>query len=221
MSEEFCTDWTVVIPVKPAAIGKSRLAATGSARADLARAIALDTIAAAAAVCRVIVVTDDAEVAAAARGLGADAVAETPSAASDADGTAETPARGLNAAIATGVAVARAGGATNCAALLGDLPALRPADLAAALREAATADRAVVADAEGTGSTLVTARAGVPWAASFGDGSFARHVEAGCVALHLPDASTLRRDVDTPAQLAAAARLGLGPHTIAVRSGGR
>ena len=69
------------------------------------------------------------------------------------------------------------------AALLGDLPALRPADLAAALEAAASVDRGVVADAEGTGSTLVTARAGVAWASAFGDGSFARHVALGCAPL--------------------------------------
>ena len=104
------------------------------------------------------------------------------------------------------------------AALLGDLPALRPADLADALRAAASVDRGVVADAEGTGSTLVAARAGVAWQSSFGDGSFARHVELGCAPLPVPDASTLRRDVDTADQLAAARALGLGPRTAALLS---
>ncbi len=47
------------------------------------------------------------------------------------------------------------------AALLGDLPALRPEDLAAALGPRRPVERAVVADAEGTGSTLVTAGPGV------------------------------------------------------------
>ena len=51
--------WTVIIPVKPAAIGKSRL----GLGPELARAIALDTVAAVVAcdaVDRVIVVTADA-----------------------------------------------------------------------------------------------------------------------------------------------------------------
>jgi len=196
-SAEFCTGWTVVIPVKPAAQGKSRLTGAGD-RVALARAIALDTIEAACAVCAVIVVTADSEVAAAARLLGAIVVEET------------APA-GLNAAIAAGVDAAGPG---HRAAMLGDLPALRPADLADALRRAAAFERTVVADAEGTGSTLVTARADVPWAAAFGDGSFARHLALGAVALDA--APSLRRDVDTPDQLGAAALLGLGPRTAAL-----
>ncbi len=190
----------VVIPVKPPVHGKSRLAGAASDRARLARAIALDTIDAARHVCAVVVVTADAEIAAAARGLGATVVWE------------DAPA-GLNAAIARGMDAAGPG---HRAALLGDLPALRPADLAAALRVAASVDRAVVPDAEGTGSTLVTARYGAGWASAFGDGSFARHVALGCTVLDVPDASTLRRDVDTPAQLDAAAALGLGPRTAAL-----
>ncbi|HKP07017.1 MAG TPA: 2-phospho-L-lactate guanylyltransferase, partial [Microbacterium sp.] len=54
------------------------------------------------------------------------------------------------------------------------------------------------------------------WASSFGDGSFARHVALGCEALPIPDASTLRRDVDTAAQLDAAHALGLGARTAAL-----
>lgn len=40
--------WAVVIPVKPGAVGKSRLRLADVDRVTLARAIALDTIAAAA-----------------------------------------------------------------------------------------------------------------------------------------------------------------------------
>lgn len=198
------TGWTVIVPVKPTAVGKSRLEATPAARAELARAIALDTIAAALAceaVDRVIVVTDDAEVAGDARALGSDTIPEGPQ-------------RGLDAAVATGVA--HAGSGVPRAALLGDLPALRPDDLAAALRAADAADRSVVADAEGTGSTLVTARAGAAWSSAFGPGSFARHVGLGFAPLPVAADSSLRRDVDTADQLRDAAALGLGPRTGAV-----
>lgn len=197
--------WTVIVPVKPSAIGKSRLAGVGVDREALARAIALDTIEAAAAVAAVVVVTDDAGVAEAAQAMAG--VRVVP----------EGATRGLNAAIATGAALVRVDGPR--AALLGDLPALRPADLSAALEAAASVDRAVVADAEGTGSTLVTARAGVSWETAFGADSFARHLARGCVALEIPEASTLRRDVDTVAQLAAAAALGVGPRTAALLAG--
>jgi 2-phospho-L-lactate guanylyltransferase len=195
------TAWTVVIPVKPSVRGKSRLDVAGVDRVALARAIALDTIDAAAAceaVERVVVVTDDGGLVLQAGGIpGLRFV-------SDED------AVGLDAAVALGAETAEG---MPRAALLGDLPALRPPDLAAALDAALVVDRGVVADAEGTGSTLVTARAGVSWTSSFGDGSFARHVELGCTPLPIPDASTLRRDVDTADQLDEAERLGLGPRT--------
>lgn len=195
--------WAVVVPVKPPERGKTRLSGPDIDRRALARAIALDTIAAAAAcdaVAEVVVVTDDGGLPLAASGIpGLRFVAEGAS-------------RGLDGAIAA--AVGETDRRMPRAALLGDLPALRPDDLADALRQAASVDRAVVADAEGTGSTLVTANAGVAWTSAFGAGSFARHVALGCVPLDA--AESLRRDVDTLAHLEAAASQGLGERTVAV-----
>ncbi|WP_159500654.1 NTP transferase domain-containing protein [Microbacterium sp. 18062] len=208
--------WVVIVPLKAAAVGKSRLRESGrpgDVRQDaphgdddeqLVRAIGLDTVQAASAatsVTRVIVVTADAATAAAASTLAGVVVVPEPE------------PRGLNAAIALGAAAA---GDVPRAALLGDLPALRPEDLDAALASAASVERAVVADADGTGSTLVTARTGVAWATAFGADSFARHLALGCVALDVPAGSRLRRDVDIADQLAAAASLGLGPRTSAL-----
>ncbi|WP_228484677.1 2-phospho-L-lactate guanylyltransferase [Microbacterium cremeum] len=198
------------MPVKPPARGKSRLEVAGVDRAALAHAIALDTLAAATAcelVAQVVVVTND------------PALARESAAIPALRFVPEGEARGLDAAVATGMAAMDPNHRMPRAALLGDLPALRPADLADALRAAASVDRAVVADAEGTGSTLVTAAAGTAWTSSFGDGSFARHLELGCQALPVPDASTLRRDVDTAGQLEAAHALGLGPRTAALLGG--
>ncbi len=188
--------WSVVIPVKDTSLGKSRLAVPASARVELARAIAVDTIAAAAEAARVIVVTSDTVVAVWAREHGASVIAD--------------PGGGIDAAIAAAMPTEG-----FRAALLGDLPALRPEDLANALEDAASLDRAVVADAEGTGSTLVTAAPGMPWTSSFGHDSFARHLARGFIPLAVEDASTLRRDVDTLTQLDAAAALGLGSRTAA------
>ncbi|MGN6219885.1 MAG: 2-phospho-L-lactate guanylyltransferase [Microbacterium sp.] len=199
--------WVVVVPVKPSAHGKSRLDVPGVARKDLARAIALDTLEAATAcdmVAQVVVVTDDAALAREAAMIPA--LRFVP----------EGDAGGLDAAVAAGVAAIDPGGRMPRAALLGDLPALRPADLGEALRAAASFPRAVVPDAEGTGSTLVTAGVGAEWASAFGDGSFTRHVALGCEALPIRDASTLRRDVDIAAQLDAARALGLGTRTAAL-----
>lgn len=210
-SQEFGTPrWIVVVPVKPPARGKSRLDVTGVDRAALAHAIALDTLEAATRcelVAQVVVVTND------------PALARESAAIPALRFVPEGDGRGLDAAIATGMAAMDPNARMPRAALLGDLPALRPADLADALGAAASVDRGVVPDAEGTGSTLVTASAGVEWASSFGDGSFERHVALGCAPLPVSDASTLRRDVDTVDQLDAARALGLGPRTAALLGG--
>lgn len=188
--------WSIVIPVKPSAMAKSRLGASVA----LARAIALDTVAAALEASAVVVVTADDAVAAEAEALGARAVREpAPS--------------GLDAAIAAGLAGLDAG---PCAVLLGDLPALRSADLSAALVLASAHERAFVADAEGTGTTLVTASAGSPFIHAFGPDSARRHRELGLHELVLPPTSTLRRDVDLAEHLEQAADAGLGPRTRAV-----
>ncbi len=205
METRDASGWTIIVPVKPAAVGKSRLIDVGTDRESLARAIALDTITAAAAatrVGRVIVVTDDAGVRAELRRIR------------DVDVVPEGDIRGLDAAIALGAAAAGQG--TPRAALLGDLPALRPADLDRALELAASVERGLVPDAEATGSTLVTARAGAVWVSAFGVDSAARHRLLGCTTLTVERESTLRRDVDTAAQLSAAVRLGVGPRTSAV-----
>ncbi len=198
--------WAVIVPLKPAVTGKSRLGAAPG----LARAIGVDTVAAAAAataVGTVIVVTADAATAREAETLSG--VTVVP----------ETAPEGLDGAVALGAAAV--GAERPRAALLGDLPALRPEELDAALAAASSVDRAVMADRDGTGSTLVTARAGVPWASAFGAGSLRRHLDQGCVPLSAPVSSGLRQDVDTAADLAAAVARGVGPRTAAalLRSG--
>ncbi len=192
--------WTVVVPFKPAAVGKSRL--THDDR--LVRAIALDTVAAAlgcARVARVIAVTADRALAADLAALGAHPRLE------------EAPL-GIAAALALGLSDVPVADAR--AALLGDLPALTAADLDAALDLAVAHERAYVADAEGTGTTLVTARGGAAFQSFFGAGSASRHAAAGLVLLPVPAGSSLRRDVDDVEQLAEARAYGLGARTLAV-----
>jgi 2-phospho-L-lactate guanylyltransferase len=183
--------WTVVIPVKPAAVGKSRLDVPGVDRSELARAIALDTIEAAAQVARVIVVTADPMI-----GIpGVEVVVEP------------VP-RGIAAAVADGLAVAPH---ERRAVLLGDLPGLRPDDLAEALALAQQTRLGAVPDEERHGTTLVTAREGdLP--AAFGPDSWRLHREAGFAELPVPTSSTLRRDVDHAGHLVGT----LGPRTSAV-----
>lgn len=192
--------WFVVVPLKAANVGKSRLGRDE----DLVRAIGLDTVAAASAatsVERVIVVTPDAATARIAATMTGVAV------------VTEHEPRGLNAAIDLGIATAPADAPR--AALLGDVPALHPDELDAALRAAADVARGVVPDADGTGSTLVTARAGETWQSAFGADSAARHRALGMTTLEVPAHAGLRRDVDSEAQLHAACALGLGPRSAA------
>ena len=207
MTLEDRTGWTVVLPVKNADRAKSRLAGLPAAGPALARAIALDTIeavTACAAVARVVVVTDD-------DGLAA-SVPSGVVIVQDHEGG------GPNAAILAAMASIPA--SVPRAALLADLAALRATDLESVLEAAAQVERGVVPDAESDGSTMVTARAGVPWASAFGGSSLERHVALGCTVLDVPSGSSLRRDVDTPAHLEAAVELGLGPRTAEWRLSG-
>jgi 2-phospho-L-lactate guanylyltransferase len=100
------------------------------------------------------------------------------------------------------------------AALSSDLPALRPEELAAALGTAEGFPRCFAADAEGTGTTLLTA-VGTALDPRFGPGSAAAHRASG--ARPLPASwPGLAQDVDTEAGLRAALRLGAGPATAAL-----
>jgi hypothetical protein len=82
-------------------------------------------------------------------------------------------------------------------ALQADLPALRPAELAAAIA-AADGKRAFVPDRQGTGTTLLIAAPGEPLDPRFGVGSAAAHRSSGAIEL-IGDWPTLRCDVDTEA----------------------
>ena len=127
------------------------------------------------------------------------------------------PVDPLNRAIRVGLAAAEAAfPAAHRAVVTGDLPALTPADVEQALALAAHHVRSMVPDADETGTTMLLALAGVPIGPRFGSGSRAAHEAAGHVPLALPARSGIRRDVDTPADLALIERLGAGPHTSAL-----
>jgi 2-phospho-L-lactate guanylyltransferase len=199
------TRWTLVLPVKGGARAKTRL----GTRPEVAAAIALDcldAVLACPAVDRVLVVTSDPPMRAAARALGAHVVPEA------------RPGAGLVPAIAAGVRVAALACAGPTAVLLADLPALRPSDLAAGLAAVDArlrddpAPMVAVPDAERSGTVLLAARTPAGLDPAFGPDSLAEHVRRGAAALDL-DLPGLRRDVDTPADLDAALALGVGPRT--------
>lgn len=195
--------YAVVLPVKPPAHGKSRLRdVPDERRVGLAEAFALDTVGACLAATRVsevLVVTDDARLATQLAAVGCAAIP---------DGDAS----GLNAALRQGVAEAvRRWPDLQPVALLGDLPALRPVDLDAALASLVPGGSSYVADAEGTGTVLYTAPYD-QFAPAFGAGSAEAHRLGGAlpVAGELP---SLRRDVDDLDDLRDAVALGVGPAT--------
>ncbi len=208
-----------MLPVKGGHLAKSRLGAGGAG--GLALAMALDCLDAvlgcsAALVGAVVVVTSDPAVR-----DGAVLAQEAVGGAGPGTGAGsgrrlrvlEDPGGGLDAAVAAGLA--EAGEAAARAVLLADLPALRPGDLGAALDAARGHPAAVVPDASGTGTVLLTMAPGTLLTTAFGEGSARAHRDRGAVHLEL-SSPRLRRDVDVPADLAEAEALGVGRRTAAV-----
>jgi 2-phospho-L-lactate guanylyltransferase len=197
-------DWVVLVPVKRFSEGKSRLGDRPD-RAALAEAFARDTIDAVASSPRVrmlLVITDDPF-------LTEDLslpVAVT---------VRKQQAPGLNNAIATGLRIAQDSWPDyGVAVLAGDLPALTSEDLDRTLEFAEEIPLGVVADAQSTGTVMITGQPGMPLLPAFGVGSASRHRDLGHRLIR--GTERLRRDVDTMEDLAAAVRLGVGPHTAAV-----
>jgi 2-phospho-L-lactate guanylyltransferase len=214
--------WSVVLPLKATRRGKSRIEVDPALRQRLTLAMAMDTAAAvagAAAVADVLVVVED-----------------------EADGreigrlpgvrVLLTRTRDLNDAIADGLvalgldrsAAARArsrhegagaSGSGPVATLPADLPSLTADELDAALAACLPHRVAVVADRQGTGTTLLAATSPELLVPQYGVGSLARHVAAGAVPIELPADSGLRRDVDLADDLAGVA----GRRTVAVLGG--
>lgn len=207
----------LLVPVKPLHRAKTRLRGAADrgvgdprAHARLALALARDTLAAAAAartVRRLVAITSDPVVLAA---LARDGVCTVP----------DEPGSGLNPALRQGERELRAlDPAASVGVLPADLPALRPAELEAAVLAAlAGGGRAFCADRAGTGTTLLLAAPGHALDPRFGAGSAAAHRAAGAGEL-TGDWPGLRCDVDTGADLAVARRLGLGPRTRRVLLG--
>ena len=203
--------YAVLVPVKRPAFAKSRLAPLGDeARRALVVAFALDTVAAAlecAAVSGVLAVTDDHLLAAGLADVGAFVI---PDAVTD----------DLNGSLRQAALEAqRRWPDSAVAALCADLPALRPVELERALRSAPTDRMSFVTDADGAGTTTVLAPSSDLFDPRFGPESRKAHLEAGAAEIDPDDVPTLRHDVDTPADLAAALVLGVGGRTAVTAAG--
>jgi 2-phospho-L-lactate guanylyltransferase len=228
MTESARFGWTVLLPVKVLAQAKSRLAAlAGERRLELALALASDTVSAVVAcpeVARVLVVTSDPVAGPRLSSLGALIIPEARPGARGRD-SRQSPRPSpdgsqhlLNAALLRGAAVAaRRWPGTGLAALTADLPALRPAELAAALRAASdVAGPVFVPDAAGVGTTMYAVATAGQFRPMYGGASRARHAAGGAAELVLGGIAGLRQDVDTPDDLRAAVALGVGPRTAGV-----
>lgn len=190
--------FSLLVPVKDGRSAKTRLGDVGApARADLMAAFAHDALAAArrSPFVEVYVVGDPQALAALASELDVGVVPD------EGDGDLNTALRR---------AAERVGRPTRgTGVLLADLPCLRTEDLETAL---AGDGRRYVADATGTGTTLLLAPAGTALDPRFGPGSARAHLESGATPVE-GDLASLRLDVDTTADLEAALRLGVGRHT--------
>ncbi|MER6152653.1 hypothetical protein [Streptomyces hirsutus] len=195
------TEWIALVPAKAFTRAKSRCVGLApDARRLLARAMLTDTVRrlrAVPAVRSVVVVTTDPEVTGLALAEGAAVT-----------GSGRFP--GLNGE--AGEALELIGGTAPAAALaliMGDLAGAGTADHTRALALAVRHRRAVVGDADGTGTTLLTLREAADFRPFLGPGSLARFHAAGYHHLGVGPASPLRRDVDTVDHL-----LALPPHTL-------
>ncbi|KRF17822.1 hypothetical protein ASG90_05645 [Nocardioides sp. Soil797] len=198
--------FVALIPVKPPAVGKSRLATMPDAqRVRLATAFARDTIAAVLAcdsVAEVMVVTDDFRFASLAQDAGCRVLPDGVH--GDLNATLEQAAHEC----------ARRWPTYGLVALCADLPALRPEDLGSALADVPPTGAAFVADAAGTGTTMYAARALADFEPGFGSASAERHHDAGALLIG-DDLASLRHDVDEAGDLGRAMVLGVGEHTAA------
>lgn len=200
------TRFCLLVPVKRWSLAKTRLdgpdgARDSTARGRLMRAFVRDALEAALAspaIAHVLAVCDETDL--------------------DVPGVETLPDHGsgdLNAALRLAAAQVQARDpGLGVAAMCGDLPALHTRDLTTALR-GTTRARWYVADAEGTGTTLLAVAPGLALDPRFGPGSAGRHEASGAAPVRA-EVSTLRCDVDTATDLGAAIALGVGRHTAAV-----
>jgi 2-phospho-L-lactate guanylyltransferase len=195
-----------VVALKPATIAKTRLGALPAPiRQRLAIAMALDTLTAlAAAVSRLVVVSDQPTLPGILSRAGIAAELRP-----------EPDPSGMNAALAFGAQILRTAGCDQVLACVGDLPALTPEAVRAALAAAddhGESARMYVPDRLGDGTTMLIAN-GTDLDPRFQGESASAHRDSGAAGLLLGDFPQARTDVDAPDDVAAVIGLGVGRHT--------
>jgi 2-phospho-L-lactate guanylyltransferase len=201
-----------LVALKRSEVAKSRLATVpGPLRRRLAWTMALDTLRALTTVLPVIVISKQPELAAR---LSREQISARV--------LSEPVAAGMNAALRHGEEAAAAAGFSSTLACVGDLPALRPDSIRAVLGAGIPRGRAFVADASGTGTTMLIA-SGTELDPRFQGRSAAGHRASGAVALGAAELggplADARRDVDSEVDLYDAYFLGLGSSTAQLFDG--
>lgn len=220
--------WRVLVPIKHATLAKTRLRAATSEQAqhaELVRAIQLDTLDAVLALRAhpllggVFVVTGPVAGPVTGQPAVGQPASDQPAAGLPA-GVEILPdaGGGLNPALEAAAAeLSRRFPADGVVAMVGDLPALRAADLLAALRQAPVTGRSFVRDVDGSGTTLLAAGPRSQLEPLFGPDSARRHLASG--ARELDAAASLRCDVDSAADLRRCLELGVGTLTAQLMAG--
>ena len=201
--------WRVLVPIKHSRLAKRRLQGATRSQDDhvqLVHAIQLDTLDAVLAVTThplvggLAVVADQLTIALPAQ------IEQLP----DAGG-------GLNAALrAAAEQLAVRYPDDGVVAMVGDLPALRPADLLSVLAVAQAHERSFVRDLQGSGTTLLAASSADRLEPQFGPDSARRHLQSG--ARELPAPLSVRCDVDSVEDLRSCLALGTGLLTAQLAS---
>jgi 2-phospho-L-lactate guanylyltransferase len=199
---------TVILPVKPWHLSKSRLKLGAVARRLLARAFTLDVLEVMGSsrhVAEVIVVTAEPELPAARVRLDTRFVSDRPSVSRD----------GLNSAIAIGLRSAAQWRPDSPVLVLpADLPAMTGRVLDETVELMSVHDSAFVPDVSGDGTTMSWGASPEHLKVAYGAGSAGRHSALGARAVVEVDLRA-RLDVDTVGDLALARRLGVGSRTAA------
>lgn len=199
---------TVIVPIKPWGLSKSRLNVGEASRPGFARAFALDVleqIASSSQVGQLVIVTAEPELGAIARRLGAVRLTDRPMLSHDM----------LNVAIDSGRRWAMSRRPDSPVVVVpADLAALTSAALDDAIDKLSQHDVAFVPDMTGRGTTLAWARDPSRLRPFYGRDSALRHAEDGAQQICNVD-PRVRQDVDTSIDLREVRRLGLGQHTAA------
>ena len=204
--------WTAVIPIKAWATSKTRLDGSADARAEFARAAALDTldlVAASRLIGRIVVVSAEPEIAELTATIGSAVVLDEPA--------GETSDQLNNAIRAARDWAIRNAPTSPVVVIPTDLAALTTPILEEALGQLAWLDQAHVPDHRGRGTTLAAATRPSLLVPCYGVGSQRAHAAAGSTPI-VGVAPGVRLDVDNIEDLADARSLGLGLRTRATRA---